>query len=165
MTFRLAEVGVVRIADGLHIIKSMPEWAEYDAWRVAGGVPGPMPVVVEPLEIRQDRAWSAIKEKREQVKHGGVLVAGKWFHSDEQSRVQQLGLVLMGASVPAVQWKTLDGSFVTMTPAIASGIFAATAALDMGAFTAAETHRAAMMAAGDPTAYDYSAGWPAIYGG
>ena len=107
--------------------------------------------------------WEQIKAERDRRKEGGTLVSGKWFHSDRDSRIQQIGLVLMGASVPAVQWKTMDGSFVAMSQTLAGGIFAATAALDMALFAAAETHNAAMQASGTPDSYDFSAGWPAHY--
>lgn len=110
------------------------------------------------------RKWEAIKAERDRRKAGGVLASGKWFHTDSDSRIQQLGLVMMGASVPAVPWKTLDGSFIAMSEALAGEIFAAVAALDIAAFGAAETHRAAMEAAEDPAAYDFSTGWPTVYG-
>ena len=108
-------------------------------------------------------AWAAIKAERDRRKAGGVLVSGKWFHSDVDSRIQQLGLVMMGASVPSVQWKTMDGSFVTMSQAIANGIFQAAAALDMSLFAVAEAHRLAMEASADPGGYDFSANWPTHY--
>lgn len=111
------------------------------------------------------RIWEAIKAERDRRKAGGVQVAGKWFHSDDPSRIQQIGLVMMGASIPpGLSWKTMDGSFVTMTQTLAGQVFGAVAALDQAAFTAAETHRAAMEAAEDPTAYDFSTGWPTVYG-
>lgn len=106
---------------------------------------------------------ASIKAERDKRKSGGTLVAGKWFHSDNDSRIQQLGLVMMGASVPVVQWKTMDGTFVIMTQAIAASIFQATAALDMAIFAKAEEHLAAAKLAADPATYDFSAGWPATY--
>lgn len=111
-----------------------------------------------------EQAETRIKAERDRRKAGGTLVAGKWFHSDSDSRIQQLGLVMMGAAVPSVQWKTLDGTFVTMTPAIATGIFQATSALDMAVFANAEAHLAGARLAADPSAYDYSTGWPAAFG-
>ena len=107
--------------------------------------------------------WLQIKAERDRRKSGGVLVSGKWYHSDVDSRIQQLGLVMMGASVPSVQWKTMDGSFVTMSQTIANGIFQGAANLDMTLFSVAEAHRLAMEASADPAAYDFSAGWPAQF--
>lgn len=111
----------------------------------------------------QSALWEQIKAKRDAIKHSGVKVSGKWFHTDDSSRIQQLGLVMMGASVPAVAWKTMDGSFVTMSQALAGAIFQAVAQLDMTAFQAAETHRAAMSALDDPSVYDFSTGWPEVF--
>jgi hypothetical protein len=107
--------------------------------------------------------WERIKDKRDSTKRGGVLVNGSWFHSDDSSRIQQLGLVMMGANVPAVQWKTMSGAFVTMSQALAGAIFNAVASLDQNAFANAEQHRAAMAASANPSAYDYSTGWPQVY--
>lgn len=101
-----------------------------------------------------------IKAERDRRKDGGTLVSDKWFHSDRDSRIQQLGLVIMGAAVPSVQWKTMDGTFVTMSQAIAGGIFQATATLDMTLFANAETHIEAAKLLDDPTDYDFSKGWP-----
>lgn len=112
-------------------------------------------------------AWLRIKVERDRrTDQGGYKVGTKWFHSDQKSRSQQLGLVLLGASIPAVlQWKTMDGSFVTMTQTLAQQILAAGAASDQAIFAAAETHKAAMEASADPSAYDFSGGWPATFGG
>lgn len=109
--------------------------------------------------------WDAIKTERDRRKAGGVKVGVKWFHSDDASRIQQVGLVMMGASIPAnTQWKTMDGSFVTMTQTLAGQIFQASAANDMAIFAATEAHKAAMEASADPASYDFSTGWPKAFG-
>ena len=105
--------------------------------------------------------WGKIKQHRETLKSSGVKVGMKWFHSDADSRIQQIGLVMMGANVPAVPWKTLDGTLVTMTPVLAGQIFQATAQSDMAIFAVAESHLAGVNAAADPASYDWSTGWPA----
>lgn len=123
------------------------------------------PVAVDPPKPTADDIWQCIKAERDRRKAGGVKVGAKWFHSDDASRIQQMGLVMMGASIPAnLQWKTMDGSFITMTQALASQVFQAVATSDHAVFTAAETHRATMEASADPASYDYSTGWPKIYG-
>ena len=72
---------------------------------------------------------------------------------------------MMGASLPAgLQWKTLDGSFVTMTPTLASSIFSAAAASDQAIFAKAEWHKVSMETSSDPASYNFSQGWPLIYG-
>lgn len=103
-----------------------------------------------------------IKADRDRRKLAGTPVGAHVFHSDPDSRIQQIGLVMMGAALPAgIMWKTVGGAFVEMTPTLAGQIFQATAARDVALFAAAEAHIAAAAASADPLAYDFSAGWPA----
>ena len=108
--------------------------------------------------------WEAIKAERDRRKVLGVKVGDHWYHSDAESRIQQISLFVMGASVPPIRWKTLTTTsppvFVTMTQSIAAGIFQATAASDAAIFAAAETHRIAMEASPNPESYDFNTGWP-----
>lgn len=108
--------------------------------------------------------WEAIKAFRDSRKEKGVSVAGKWFHSDNSSRIQQLGLVMMGANIPAgLLWKTMDGTFVTMTQQLAGQIFQATAASDIAIHAVAEQHKANLFASQAPEAYDWKTGWPSVF--
>lgn len=109
--------------------------------------------------------WEAIKRERDRrTQQGGYQVAGKWFHSDTFSRTQQMGLVMMGGNIPAdLQWKTMDGSFVTMTQTLAGQVFAAAATSDAALFARAEQIKAAMEA--DPVNFSLAAqSWPAVFG-
>lgn len=111
-----------------------------------------------------DEIWTLIKSYRDNlIQNGGYLASGKWFHSDTLSRTQQMGLVMMGASVPAVQWKTMDGTFITMTQTLAGQIFAAAAMQDQALFSHAELLHATVLAAEDPNSVDITAGWPSTY--
>lgn len=118
-----------------------------------------------PIEERQATAWEQIKAERDRrTLVGGYKVGAHWFHSDTFSRTQQIGLVMLDVNLPAgVQWKTMDGSFVPMTPALARQVFAAAAASDIAIFAAAEAHKAAMLASVQPEAYDFSVGWPEAF--
>ena len=112
--------------------------------------------------------WTAIKAERERLSSDGgysVAVDGvpKWFHSDPKSKTQQLALVMFGASVPPVLWKTMDKSKVPMTQALAGQIFQAASLQDMALFAAGEAHYDALQLSLDPANYDYSGGWPAVY--
>jgi Domain of unknown function (DUF4376) len=119
---------------------------------------------LRPHTIILEAQWQQIKSIRTYKQAQGAKVAQKWFHSDEPSRIQQLGLVMMGANIPTgLQWKTMDGSFVTMTQTLAMQIFAAAATQDQAIFAAAEQHRANMIAATDPEAYDFTQNWPPVY--
>lgn len=116
------------------------------------------------LERRQSVVWLKIKAERDKRKNLGVTVNGKWFHSDDPSRIQQMALVMMGANIPPdLQWKTMDGSFILMTQALALNIFSATAMLDQKIFGVAESHRLAMMNSPNPESYDYMTQWPPFY--
>lgn len=120
----------------------------------------------DPAAPARAAKWLEIQAERERRKNAGYAAGGHRFHSDPDSRIQQLGLVMMGAGLPAgIQWKTLGGGFVTMTPQLAGAIFQATAAADTAIFAAAEAHRAAINAMSDwraIEAYDFSGGWPAV---
>lgn len=110
-------------------------------------------------------AWEAIKAERDRRAGLGVKVGQHWFHSDQKSRTQQTGLVLLGANIPAgLRWKTLTLTpppvFVPMTQQLAQAIVSATAASDTAIFTAAEVHRIAVESSTAPQNYDFSTGWP-----
>lgn len=111
--------------------------------------------------------WSKIKTKRDSLQAGGYKVGTKWFHSDEKSKIQQLSLVMMGASIPAgLMWKTMDGSFVAMTQTLAGQVFAAAAAHEAAIFQKAEFHKnaiAGLQAIEDLESYDWNAGWPETF--
>lgn len=138
------------------------------------------PTAVDPPKPTAAQVWESIKAKRDAIKVGGVKVGTKWYHTDADSRIQHLGLKdqardLLAAGQPDttrlqklgqdVRWKTMDGSFIYLTVKHAFDIVAAVGDLDALAFTAAETHRAAMEASADPAAYDFSVGWPATFAG
>lgn len=128
-------------------------------------LPQPVPVLPPTPEEIKATQWNEIKAERSRRNRGGYKVDTKWFHSDADSRIQQLGLVMMGANIPlGLQWKTMDGSFVAMTPALAQQVFTAAAASDQAIYAAAETHKAAMEASADPASYDFSTGWPLTFG-
>jgi len=130
-----------------------------------------------PAEITE-AVWGRIKDKRDSVKRGGVQVGTHWFHSDDSSRIQQLGLkdqardmLAAGGAVTdtlyklgaAILWKTMSGAFVPMTVQLAIDIVVAVGDADAKSFAVAEQHRATMEASSNPSAYDFSAGWPEVY--
>lgn len=136
-----------------------------------------------PADAIKAEKWSAIKIERDRRKSGGFKVkvgsSNKWFHSDADSRIQHLGLkdkardLITGGGVmtdkltilgQTVKWKTMDGSFVDVSAQVAFDIVAAAGDLDAQLFVAAETHKAAMEACVDPASYDFSAGWPKVFG-
>jgi hypothetical protein len=79
----------------------------------------------------------------------GFKVGANWYHSDQNSRTQQLGLVIAGGAglIPAgLKWKTMGGDFVTMTATLANQIFAAAMASDAQFHAVGEQARAALAA-------------------
>lgn len=127
-----------------------------------------------------DGVWSEIKAMRDRrLVNGGFMLAvdgvPKWFHSDLVSRTQQITLDRLAEKMKAagapdtqlvtpVPWKTMDGTSVPMTIGLARQLLEAIAQHEGQNFTAAETHKAAMLASLDPASYDYSAGWPLSFG-
>lgn len=110
------------------------------------------------------KMWENIKNYRDFKKEDGVFVSNKWFHTDTYSRTQQLGLILLGTNIPVgLQWKTMDGSFITMDQTLINQIFSSIASSDINIFTVAETHRSNMLASSNPQNYDFSANWPTTY--
>lgn len=111
-----------------------------------------------PIPMTPAERWANIKQLRDELQdNGGCLVGDKWFHTDTKSKQQQMALVMLGASIPAgLQWKTMDGSFVTMTQTLAGQLFVAQAQREQTIFAHAEALKA------DPNA-DISAGWSARY--
>jgi hypothetical protein len=116
--------------------------------------------------MNRERIWRAIQARRDWQRSNGVKVDDNWFHSDDASRIQQLALVMFGASLPSgIMWKTMNGTLVPMTHSLALRIFQNSAAQDIAIFTVAEGHKAAMLARPNPIGYDFSGGWPPTYMG
>ena len=83
-------------------------------------------LVIDPVAVRLEMAneiWEHIKALRDKKLISGFKVGTKWFHSDNFSRTQMLGLIMMGSRITSgLQWKTMDGSFVEMTPTLAAQV-------------------------------------------
>lgn len=118
----------------------------------------------------------AINAKRDQLtQNGGYPLDGFWFHSDSYSLSQQQGLILAAMQVQAAggdmdapllptAWKTMGGNRVPMTARLALRLLPAAMAQQGEIFDAAEAHGVAMMESPDPASYDYSGGWPQVFG-
>lgn len=106
----------------------------------------------------------AIKAERDRRKFNGVRVGTQWLHTDTYSRTQWLGMVIMGASLPAIAWTTMDGTSVTTSQTLAGAVFQGTAQLDATLFGYAKSLITQVEAAADPASVDITAGWPLTYG-
>ncbi len=145
----------------------VPYWSGSSWVIVDAALPAPANGLRSDDAIAADK-WEEIKAERDRrSQSGGFSVsvdgADKWFHSDLLSRTQQIGLVMMGQNIPAgLRWKTMDGSFITMTAQLAANVFAAAAAKDLATFAAAESAREEMVA--NPASFDVSSiVWPEIF--
>jgi hypothetical protein len=106
-----------------------------------------------------------IKERSFRQQEGGYQVQGKWFHSDQPSKVQQIGLIIAGQNIPSnLMWKTMDGSFVLMTPTLAQQVFFAAVTRESELFAQGEALRAKVRQPDfDPDTFDWTKGWGTCY--
>ena len=152
-------------------VEKPPRPSDYHNWDAVGKVWS------ADLESAKSAMWDKIQIERTRRIEGGYpcIFGGKtyWFHSDAMSLLQQSNLVsaaqltlMQGKDMAAVmvQWKTRSGEFVGMSGNLALAMFAAGMEQQKAIFTAAEMHKAKMRACAEPWNYDYSAGWPKIYG-
>lgn len=120
-----------------------------------------------PVDIPAARARKVAEIKAERdrrCQQGGFPAAGKWFYSDVFSRGQLTGLVIAGHNIPpGLMWKTMDGSFIAMTPTLAGQIFASAATQDAATFQRAEELQVFANNVDSPDGLVLS-GWPPIYG-
>ena len=114
---------------------------------------------------QQAAVWERIKAKRADNLRHGVYVksAGKWFHTDDNSRTQYIALVVMPRLPEKLPWKTMDNSFVNMTKALLGELMEQMLVDEQADFANAERHKAAMEKAENPLEYDYSDGWTANF--
>ena len=117
---------------------------------------------------QQDEMWERIKAKRyDNLRHGVYIKSvGKWFQTDDATRMQYLALALesvTGGFKKPINWKTMDNSFLMLTPELLREIMQTMHDDEEADFINAEKHKAAMLKAENPLKYDYSDGWTANY--
>lgn len=129
-------------------------------WEGGETLPSEAEISAAKKELLQEETWLQIKTERDRRKAAGIKVGDNWFHSDDTSRIQQIALTMLGASMPSgIMWKTMTGSFVEMSASLAQSIFQTNISYDKTNFAIAEQHRQNMMKLEDPTTYNYSSGW------
>ena len=116
------------------------------------------------LTAVRDKITTSIKEERDRRKFNGVYVSNKWVHTDTYSRTQWMGMVMMGETLPAIEWTTMDGTNITTTPTLAGQVFQAAATLDTTLFAHATSLIDAVNASNTPDSIDITTGWPLGYG-
>ncbi|HFC8546143.1 TPA: DUF4376 domain-containing protein [Neisseria lactamica] len=117
---------------------------------------------------QQDEVWERIKAKRhDNLRHGVYAKSvGKWFQTDDATRLQYLALALesvTGGFKKPINWKTMDNSFLQLTPELLREIMQTMHDDEQADFANAERHKAAMLKAENPLEYDYSGSWTANF--
>lgn len=122
---------------------------------------------------KQEMAWERIKNYRDLREESGVSVTvngtAYWFHSDVKSLIKYLFLLFLAtvfSSVypSALKWKTMGGLEVQLGIMDVIAIFNKVLYIGQVVFELGRQHRAAMLLVDDPDTYDYTTGWPPIYG-
>jgi len=109
-----------------------------------------------PEDSEADRK-SAIRGERDRRILAGVKVGSDWFHTGTQEQLQYMGLLMMGASIPAgTPLKTMDGRNVGATQARMQQLFAAIAAKQAALHAVGDAAIAAGTAAAEVA-------WPPTY--
>ncbi|WP_248791560.1 DUF4376 domain-containing protein [Escherichia coli] len=117
------------------------------------------------LENTKSQVTQEIKNRRDEITVDYIIINNHHFHSDTNSRIQQLSLTKMGAEKkipPGLMWKTKNNGLIELTNEIAAQFESVTMDHDMRLFANAQHHIAAVEALDDIQAvldYDYSTGW------
>jgi hypothetical protein len=121
---------------------------------------------VEPIESIKAGIVTKIKNIRDnKLVNGGYKVNGNWYHSDVFSRSQQLGLTIIGNNLPSIDWKTMKGDKIRLTPPLVQQIFYAAAAQDNAHFLYAEGLISQVYSSSAPESIDITQGWPETFEG
>lgn len=129
--------------------------------------------------------WQDIKAYREYKKFNGVYVSGKWFHNDNESRVQWLGLKDKARDLLAnggdentqipirypdeeesedIIWITMDNTGIPVTAGLSFDVVNAVGYNDVLCHKIALIHKYNMYNSETPESYDYKTGWPTVFG-
>jgi len=119
---------------------------------------------------QQAEVWERIKQKRYDNLRQGVYVksVGKWFQTDDATRLQYLTLRTLDAEAFPLKepWKTMDNTYIPpekCTKDLFNEIVMQMVADETADFHNAERHRLAMLQAEKPLEYDFSKGWTANF--
>lgn len=117
------------------------------------------------LDIMKTQVVQAIKVRRDEATADYIVIGDYYFHSDANSRIQQMSLTRMGQAkqIPkGLMWQTKNLGLLELTNEIAAQFESVTMDHDMRLFANAQRHIAAVEALEDiqaVQAYDYSTGW------
>ena len=126
------------------------------------------PELQKALQIKKaDAVWERIKELRAYKNTQGFYVKSidKWLHSDQPAinNYQIVGMNILLQRYQPELWKTMDGSWVTMTREIFEEAMSAMEEHGKFNFRVAEEHYQKLLKSENPEQYDFSTGWKPNY--
>ena len=119
------------------------------------------------LEKIYEEKWEKIKEIRTFKMSDGVLIQsiGKWFHTDLYSKQQIQALVVTNliGIYKTTAWKTLDNTYVQLTPMLLLQVFGAMLENESRLFDIGKLHYESLYTSSDPVNYDPASQWPTTF--
>ena len=119
------------------------------------------------LEKVYEKKWEEIKEIRTFKMNDGVFLQsiGKWFHTDLYSKQQIQSLVTANiiGLYKTTAWKTLDNTYVQLTPLLLLQVFGAMLVTEEQLFGIGKLHYVKLYASNDPVNYDVTNMWPSTF--
>ena len=119
------------------------------------------------LEKIYEEKWEKIKEIRTFKMGDGVLIQsiGKWFHTDLYSKQQIQALVVTNliGIYKTTAWKTLDNTYVQLTPMLLLQVFGAMLENESRLFDIGKLHYESLYTSSDPVNYDPASQWPTTF--
>ena len=119
------------------------------------------------LEKIYEEKWDQIKAVRTFKMGDGVLLQsiGKWFHTDLYSKQQIQALVVANVIglYKTSAWKTLDNTYVQLTPPLLLQVFGAMLESEARLFEIGKLHYDMLHTSQDPANYDPTSQWPTTF--
>ena len=119
------------------------------------------------LEAIYKEKWEKVKEIRTFKMNDGVLIQsiGKWFHTDLYSKQQIQSLVVANiiGIYKTTAWKTLDNTYVQLTPPLLLQLFGAMLENEARLFEIGKLHYNSIYTSNDPVNYDPASQWPTTF--
>ncbi len=119
------------------------------------------------LEKIYKEKWEKIKEIRTFKMNDGVLIQsiGKWFHTDPDSKQQIHAMVTANVIglYKTSAWKTLDNTYVQLTPMLLLQVFGAMLENESRLFDIGKLHYESLYTSSDPVNYDPASQWPTTF--
>lgn len=113
--YKINGTGVIRLADGASIPNdpSNSDWVAYKVWCAKGNTAQPQYSAEYVLAQRRN----AIADRRYKAEIAGITVGGVAVYTDRTTQNKLTATAFRASRDPnyTVDWKTLDGSFVTLT--------------------------------------------------